>query len=74
MNNNGAFSIKEILSYTLTSETYLRRSEDDDHTDMLSPACDRTQRTMSLSNDVIFSHFPGNNGGSGGHPPTFTTW
>lgn len=78
VNNNGAFSIKQILSYTLTSEAYLRSSEYEDHTDKLSNAHDGTQRKTSLQvklNEFIFFFLPVNDNGNtnGGRLPTFGT-
>lgn len=75
MNNNGAFSIKEILSYTLTSEAYLRSSEHEDHTDELSNVHDGTQRKTSLQSWMSLFILPVNDNGSnnGGRLPTFGT-
>lgn len=46
--------------YTLTSETYLRCSQHEDHRGELSPARDGTQRKTFLwkPNDVAFFNFP----------------
>lgn len=44
VNKNGALSVKEILSYTITSEACLRCSEYEDHIDGFSHAHDGTRK------------------------------